>query len=152
MAIGDETNCGKIKSFFLNKENVICFNVDNSTLPCKGLNDVHLLKKIITEDGFEIDRLAMVWVVDTRSGCWYGITNIVAKESLEGEGTHKGKKLFYNLESCEKYIEMNKPRFSKKMILDAEFDHTNFLMLSSGSRDFDTLPPLITIDKNKLGL
>lgn len=149
LTVGMETNYGKIKRFDLNIDMGFGILVEMDTKfsePLFTIDSVHpsKLKILTTKDNVVIDELAMIWTIDTRYEKinWEGITNCVAKEIFDAKSPHYNKPIFYYSKNAEKYIDDNKPRFSKKQILDSIF--LPFDMTES--------TPIITIDKNKLGL
>ncbi len=136
------TDIGVIKSFHINSIDNTLSCVTNTSLKDSGykVSYTHPAqppepKTFITEDGFEVDIDDTVYCVNKKLNLW--------KDNFYKElPNHEGKiHVFKELENAKKFVDLNKPLYSKQQILDSQEK-----LLSLGSNN------LIIIDKQKLRL
>ncbi len=132
----------KINGFHINDNNGIVADVDiNDVHDVVYINSLHPAPKKETpktEDGYDIkpDGATYYKVNNVFQLCEYTRVN---SESILENLMHEGK-VFYRKGNAEKYIDLNKPRFSKQQIINAIIDASDSFVVQSGSKaDTDIL-------------
>lgn len=106
-------NCGKITSFEFCKTGY--FRISSESKYYIGINDVVKSKKPLftTFDGKDIFEGDSYWLVRSDFSLWKELPT-----HTDNYGNPSPLKAFSTKESAQKYIEENKPKYSKKQILD----------------------------------
>ena len=125
LGIDEETNYGKIYCFKIFKDQILV-GADNGVIGiayppvAPNMNDVHPKKKaFVTDDGYEIEKDQNYSLVNK---CSFNLTeSFKFTTQYNSENMQNINWIFLKLSNAKKYIEENKPIFSKKQIYDAIF-------------------------------
>lgn len=132
LTVGTNTNYEEIKSFHIANGIIwACFEEKHQ----QKINDVHPIKALLTEDGYEIKDKETYHII-YKKDC--ALVSSVWGDNID-DRLIKIAFIFKSIGNAEKYIDLNKPRYSKQQILD---------MSNESISTKDT----IFIDKKNLGI
>lgn len=112
LKVGDETNLGCILSFEI-RDGIIKMNNEKRFDDLYVIDEVHPLSKgIIIEDGFIVDESEKVWMVVFNNG----VPSLGHEVKAVDVNKKYGELHFKEKVNAEKFVDDNKPMFSKKEI------------------------------------
>jgi len=137
LTVGDTTNFGKIESFEI-VNGLLQVDVEERFEILRSVDEVHPVKTFKTEDGYEIENNYLVYLVYPDLTIAVDNLDIVRFTDLKNTKEFKEKK------NAENYCDLNKKRFSKQDILNAQPD--------DGKQMQHRITNNMVIDMNKLGI